>query len=278
MQHLDTDRLAALADETPTAAESQHLASCVVCRRERDAFVALLALALREGSAGLLADVPAEPLTSWDSLAGSLRSEGLLRSAPVATPLAATAATLAPDVEVRPLRRGASSAFWRRAAASVALLVGGAAIGRMTATQGIGSPGGDVPPAIAAAAGDEPSDIPVYGEPGAQLVSNGAQTGGFTGVPEALQALARAQRDYQRAAAYLAENDTSTVGGGGTPQILRARLAALDEVMPKVREALYEAPQDPVLNQYYLATADVRESTLRQLGRAIPSGRQLTGY
>ena len=35
MQHLDTDRLAALADESPTAEESAHLATCVACRRER---------------------------------------------------------------------------------------------------------------------------------------------------------------------------------------------------------------------------------------------------
>jgi hypothetical protein len=60
--------------------------------------------------------------------------------------------------------------------------------------------------------------------------------------------------------------------------MLRARLAALDEVMPKVREALYEAPQDPMLNQYYLTTYEARESTLRQLARALPVGMRLNGF
>jgi hypothetical protein len=89
--------------------------------------------------------------------------------------------------------------------------------------------------------------------------------------------LAQAQRDYQRAAAWLSVHDT-TMADPGAPEALRARLAALDGVMPTVREALREAPQDPVLNQVYLTAYDVRESTLRQLGRALPVGVRLEGY
>jgi hypothetical protein len=100
---------------------------------------------------------------------------------------------------------------------------------------------------------------------------------GFRSVAEATGALVRAQRDYQRAAAWLAVHDT-TGAEPGAPDALRARLAALDEVMPSVRQALREAPQDPVLNQVYLTTYDVRENTLRQLSRAMPVGVRLEGY
>ena len=49
--HLDPERLAALADETPTPAEAEHLAGCLVCRREREAYVALVDLAHEVGAA-----------------------------------------------------------------------------------------------------------------------------------------------------------------------------------------------------------------------------------
>jgi hypothetical protein len=92
-----------------------------------------------------------------------------------------------------------------------------------------------------------------------------------------MRTLARAQREYQRAAAWLAAND-SAGASAREPEALRTRLAALDEVMPHVRQALNAAPQDPVLNDYYAATYDARESTLRQLGRALPVGEKLNGY
>ena len=52
----------------------------------------------------------------------------------------------------------------------------------------------------------------------------------------------------------------------------------LDEVIPRVQQALYDAPQDPVLSQYYQATYEARETTLRQLGRSLPVVVRLTGY
>src|SRR5438105_9391912 len=120
MQHLDTDRLAALADEAPTEAETAHLASCAACRHERDAFVALLALAQREGGVARLApDVVAPPrgggtpLSSWDTLAPALRAEGLIRPA-----AAAHAAAAHPDAAT-PARRSIvaiGSTHWRLAA------------------------------------------------------------------------------------------------------------------------------------------------------------------
>ncbi|MBV9880801.1 MAG: hypothetical protein JO180_09920 [Gemmatirosa sp.] len=284
MQHLDTDRLAALADEAPTAAEAEHIATCVACRGERDAYVALLDLARREGTA----TSAAAPLTSWDAISAALRDEGLVRASPGGTSAPATVTRF----RVQPLRT--TAAFWRRAAASVALLVGGAAVGRVTAPAAAAASGpaaqvatttveappaaspGASPAATAARSVGLSDTLPVAGEPRARLASNQAGASDFSGTGDAMQALARAQQEYQRAAAYLAEHDSGTVAG--SPQILRARLAALDEVMPKVREALYEAPQDPVLNQYYITTSDVRESTLRQLGRALPVNMRLSAY
>jgi len=306
MQHLDTDRLAALADETPTTEEAVHIASCVACRRERDAFVELLALARREGSAGLVPELAAvaPPLNSWDSLSVSLRAEGLIR--PPADASATSTRQPAPDGGRSRDIVAIGPTFWRRAAASVALLVGGAALGRFTAPTVLAvgpaaprtatAPATQVAaatPAPAPATGDttmsaaptpaapQPSrglssSLPVYGEAEAHLASRTDEATGFRSVQDALGVLTRAQRDYQRASAWLADHDSSTIGG--SPQTLRARLAALDEVLPRFREALHEAPQDPVLNQYYLTAADVRESTLRQLGRALPASMRLNAY
>jgi hypothetical protein len=289
MQHLDTDRLAALADETPSHEEAAHLASCLACREEIEAYVSLLDLARQEGLAGLDPGLPSPlPITSWDTIGAALKREGLVQ-APAA-------------VRSTPVPRRLSG--WGRLAASVALLVGGAALGRATASTGVtATPAGDRVSSLASAEGlgmplaggsttgsaitpgasATPSagisdSIPVAGEPRAAFAKSTAPDlpYDFTDTRTALQVLTRASRDYQRAAAFLAEHDTGSVAG--TPQILRARLAALDEVMPKVREALYEAPQDPVLNQYYLTTYEARESTLRQLGRALPVGVRLNGY
>jgi len=291
MQHLDTDRLAALADEAPTEAEAAHLASCVVCRRERDAFVALLALAQREGAAGLMSNAPGDaPLTSWGSISSALESEGLLRSPDAALVVG----------DITPARKAHTITLarqWRRAAASIALLVGGAALGRVTAPNVAASPASPAASRMAAqtpapAAASVPNSatpratqgisdtLPVHGEPngGARFASQSPNDtlASFASVQEAMRVLTRASRDYQSAAAFLAEHDTATTAG--TPQTLRARLAALDEVLPRFREALSEAPQDPVLNQYYLTASDVRESTLRQLGRALPASIKLNAY
>src|SRR5687768_18037300 len=48
MLHLSPERLAALADDEPLAAEASHLASCARCSAERAAHRRLLTLAHRE--------------------------------------------------------------------------------------------------------------------------------------------------------------------------------------------------------------------------------------
>src|SRR5438045_3741927 len=107
MSHLPTERLAALADEAPSAADLAHLATCEDCTRERSAFQHLAALAAAE-SARIGA-----PLTSWEQLAPALRQNGL--------------------VEVAPSR---PRTMWLQAAAAVLLLAGGAVLGRVTASAG----------------------------------------------------------------------------------------------------------------------------------------------
>jgi hypothetical protein len=281
--HLDPERLAALADEAPTPEEGAHLAHCLSCRRERDAFVALLALAQREGRAATELDGAADPLTSWGAIADALRADGML--APAA-PSRTAVALVRSDEDVRvlplpvsPTRSGRmgrvlqggllQGGLLRRVAAAALFVAGGMAAGRAS----VGAPALPLtePEAVASTGSmsfDEAESA------GSALLTAGAST--FASVDQASAVLARAQRDYQRAAAFLAEHDSASAVGSS--EVLRARLAALDDMMPRVREALNEAPQDPVLNQVYLSTYDVRESTLRQLGRALPVGARVNGY
>ena len=103
MLHLSTDRLAALGDESPSAAEAAHLAACASCARERDAYRTLVAMAVAERSSlGL-------PLTRWDSIAAALDADATV-----------------------PARRTArlASRWPLRAAAGLLLMAGGAMIGR----------------------------------------------------------------------------------------------------------------------------------------------------
>jgi hypothetical protein len=86
--------------------------------------------------------------------------------------------------------------------------------------------------------------------------------------------LNRAQRDYERASLWLAANDSTPHDS----DVYRARLAALDQMMAASRAALSDAPQDPVLNQYYLAAFSAREATLQQLGTSLPVGKTIERY
>src|SRR5690349_24875112 len=85
MSHLSTERLAALGDEEPTAAEATHLAACADCARERAAYRSLVAMAHAER------DAIGIPLTRWDSIAGALANEQI-----TAVPAARGATTVAP--------------------------------------------------------------------------------------------------------------------------------------------------------------------------------------
>jgi hypothetical protein len=107
MSHLPTERLAALADEAPTAAELAHLAGCTECSRERAAYQNLAELAAAE-AARLGA-----PLTTWETLAPVLVADGVIDDGR--------------GLRFRTRRAGRP---WLQTAAAVLLLAGGVATGR----------------------------------------------------------------------------------------------------------------------------------------------------
>ena len=70
----------------------------------------------------------------------------------------------------------------------------------------------------------------------------------------------------------------SAAPGQGNPVAYRSRLAALDRVISTTRDAMRDAPHDPVINGYYLTTLGQREATLRQLNTALPVSLRLDSY
>ena len=90
--------------------------------------------------------------------------------------------------------------------------------------------------------------------------------------------LTRAERDYRVATAYLADETRPSAGSLDEPEMYQRRLAVMDEVAALTRAALGDAPHDPVLNQYYLASLGAREATLRHLATALPVGAQLSRF
>jgi hypothetical protein len=107
MSHLPTERLAALVDEPPTAAELAHLSACAECSRERAAHRNLVELAAN-GSAQIGA-----PLTSWDSLRPILVADGVIDRG-----------------RGSPFRAHYVKRPWLQAAAAVLLVAGGMMAGR----------------------------------------------------------------------------------------------------------------------------------------------------
>ncbi len=251
MQHLHTERLAAFDHEPLSASERAHLVLCSRCRNARDAYaqMVLRARALRD------AELPAAArLSTWESIAAELRAEGMLKGAAVAA---------APRAE-SPLRRSRGVSWHRvawRMAAAMCLMLGGAVVGRVTAgVERVGVPleGAE------SAASVVPSVSAVEWQPAES----------FTSVSTATLALERAQQEYERASLWLASNDF----GARDSDVYRARLAALDQMMAASRAGLQDAPQDPVLNHYFLTASTAREATLQQLSGALPVDKTIERY
>lgn len=255
MSHLSAERLAALADagEPLSAPEAEHLAWCRICAREREAYRTLVAGARTERSA------IGAPLTQWEAIAGGLRATGTAVTTP--RPAVGRRAVAHDPVVVRhDFQYRLSGAV--RIAAGILLLVGGVAAGRMSAVAGplavrpVGASDDLRPPGGA-------GSLPAAGIP-------------FASVPDAQAALARYESGYQQAAAYLAEHDTAA--WLDAPDDYRTRLAALERVGRTMREAIEDAPYDPVLTGYYLTTLGQREATLRQLNVATPASARLNTF
>jgi hypothetical protein len=145
-----------------------------------------------------------------------------------------------------------------RIAAGLTLVAGSVGVGRWTA--GFGFSFNDAPQAATAQPGATPA------------------AAGFDSPQAAMQVLTSAQQQYSDAAVYLAGQDTTAHFIGLNVNTYRARLSALDQIVAATRAALYQAPQDPVLNQYYLSAVAAREATLRQYKAALPASQKLGRY
>jgi hypothetical protein len=192
----------------------------------------------------------APPLTDWDSLSVRLRAEGLIQDTPPSRFI---------------------SRQWMQIAAGLVLAVGGAAAGRAS----VGAP--IIPTNTVAVA---PTGVAPASQ--ATNVSNTSSPSSdvkpFKSPDEAWEVLNRSGEEYQRASAYLSASNNAVPMPQSTSQY-RTRLAALDNVMTEIRGALKEAPEDPVINQYYLTTVSAREATLRQLGTTLrPDGVSLNRF
>ena len=254
MLHITAERLAALADDEATALEAAHLDACPACAAERAAGRRLLELAAGERFR------LAPPVTTWESLSERMREEKILAPIPAATPTVK---------HFRVARLGL------RAAAALLLVGGGVAIGRFSAQPG---DDGSVAPVLASAdVGNREAPSAAVPNALAQPASNDPARA-FKTTEEALLALAQAENLYQRASSYLVAHESPAQGAAEAPAAYRTRLTALDNVMAGARQALYDAPHDPLINRYYLATAGAREVTLQQLNMTLPAGARLTRY
>jgi len=247
MSHLSIERLAALADEQPTADEKAHLSACPPCAQEVEAHRSLLAIA------GSERDTLGIPLTRWETLSRRLRSEGLMASE---QPGSVTAEWATPVG-----KRKLSTKAWMRVAAAVMLLASGTVIGRASAGASV-LPGG--------LTGDEPVQT-------ARIPNLDSVPTSFASVDEANRFKEMYADGYQAAVSFLAAHD-SAAQPTETPAVMRARLAALDRVSRTMREALNDAPYDPVINDFYLNSFGQREATLRQLNTYLPRNVRLNSY
>jgi hypothetical protein len=245
MLHLHTERLAELGDGTPTPEEAAHLASCQACAHERDAYRSLLVMAAAEREPFGL------PLTRWDAIAAELAVADEMLG------------PIVPDIAPRTRR----SSRTLRIAAGLLLVAGGAMLGRASAGARVLPGAGERQTAsVAPQVTTPPSD--------AHLVSDSTT---FASAEEARAAQRRSEALYQQAAAFLARVDTTGIGTG-SPVAYQSRLAALDRVITTTREAMREAPHDPVINGYYLTTLGQREATLRQLNTALPASLKVSSF
>jgi len=187
----------------------------------------------------------------------------LTRFEAIASALAAEQVVVAPAARIALHTR--THSFLRtpmRAAAGFLLLAGGAMAGRVSA--GV-------------------SPLPFMGHSAATVASSAPSpmaaidSASFASIDEARYAQQHSEARYQQAAAYLAEHDTSTAGEG-SPVAYRSRLAALDQVISTTREAMRQAPHDPVINGYYLTTLGQREATLRQLNTVLPASLRANSF
>jgi hypothetical protein len=190
------------------------------------------------------------PLTRWDSIAGALA-------------VGSTSAITADAGRARTVRL---MRLPLRAAAGVLLVAGGAIVGRMSAGA----------PVLPVGPGRSTSTVADAGTSATQVARLRDSTT-FASVEEARAAQLRSESTYQQAAAFLAEHDT-TGASDYDPEMVKSRLAALDQMISTTRAAMREAPHDPVINGYYLTTVGQREAALRQLNTVLPASLRSNSF
>jgi hypothetical protein len=124
MLHLSPERLAALAEDPPTAAELAHLTGCAECTRERVAYRALGKLA--GGDARQIG----APLTTWESLRPALLADGVI------------------DSGSGRLSSRRNRPVWFQAAAAAMLVTGGLVAGRASAKFSFAGASASLPAAV----------------------------------------------------------------------------------------------------------------------------------
>lgn len=234
MQHLSLEDLARLIGEAPEPAEAEHLAECETCRAELDA--------LRVNTAALaeLPDLLPPPPDAWPRLKARLRAEGLI--VPEAEGVASVRRTPRDGSLADDRSRDSRSAGLRVAAAAVLFLLG--------TLSGFGLSG------LSAGAG---ADSAATTSPAVADATSEAD-------PYALEVEALARGLESAEAAYLeALTRYAEFAANETEFDPWARLAALEEIVVMTREALTQAPADPIINGYHLTALAQREATIRRL-------------
>ena len=275
MRHLSPERIAALVDEPASDEEREHLTLCALCRADLVAVRRIVAVAAAER------ERPVTPLVSWHQLSDAMRAEGVLGGASAVvrtsgTPVAdvrsiATAPSVARGMvlDARRARR------WMGMAAAAALLVTvGVAGGRLTAGARPDPIAAAVVPSVSPSIGSVQPATPVSGSPVSMQ---------FRSPDDARATLRSAEVVYSNALLWLAANDSAlsprlALGSEAAASDYRQRLEVLDAAMETARRAMYEAPDDPVMNRYYLATMGARAVTLRRLTTVLPASQQVLEY
>jgi hypothetical protein len=220
MDHLSAETLARIVDETPRPEEHEHLAACETCTAELDALKA------QTEALGALPEI-LTPVGDWDVLEARLRSEGLLQDPGLFARLGL-----------------ARTPTWMRAAASVALFLGGAGIGVSVASHGATGPRTPAVPQTAFVADNT-------------TVDNAA-------IQDAAEELRAAESDYVAALSRYQElrAQQGEDADAGDP---RTRYAALQYLVAASQAAVRQAPADPFLNGLLASTLAERQAVLSRI-------------
>jgi hypothetical protein len=177
------------------------------------------------------------PLNEWRTIAARAREEGFIRES----------------------RSSQFAQPWMQAAAAVLLLIGGIGIGRATV---------GLPSAVPVASSNPPATA-TQSPAGSNVAPRPESDVNFASVDEASDALDRAVAQYRRASEFIAAANNASIRSRDSLDMYSARVAALDKIMNATQSALKTAPDDPVINQYYLATMGARVATQQLVARPV---------